>query len=75
VCSSDLQHQQTAYTKFPRGAGGLATTEALAGRVIALPMHPYLDTETQDRIIAAVASFHNAAAQACDAVASEPTTA
>lgn len=68
-------HQQTAYTAFPRGAGGLATTEALADRVIALPMHPYLDTETQDRIIAAVVAFHNAPARASDPVAGEPTTA
>jgi dTDP-4-amino-4,6-dideoxygalactose transaminase len=34
--------------------GGLAVSERLAGEVISLPMHPYLDAPTQDRIIEAV---------------------
>jgi len=37
-------------------------------------MHPYLDTETQDQIIAAVAAFHNAPARAPASVTGEPTT-
>jgi dTDP-4-amino-4,6-dideoxygalactose transaminase len=50
-------HLQTAYSRYPRGAGGLPVTERLAKRVLSLPMHPYLDEATQDRIIAAVARF------------------
>jgi UDP-2-acetamido-2-deoxy-ribo-hexuluronate aminotransferase len=50
-------HLQDAYSRFPRGAGGLPVTEDKAGRVISLPMHPYLEPETQDRIISAVREF------------------
>ena len=51
-------HVQEPYAHFPQGVGGLPVTEALAGRVLALPMHPYMDVETQDRIIAAVTGFN-----------------
>ena len=34
--------------------GGLAVTDRLAGEVISLPMHAYLDESTQDRVIGAV---------------------
>jgi dTDP-4-amino-4,6-dideoxygalactose transaminase len=51
-------HQQEPYAHFPRGAGGLPVTEALAGTVLALPMHSYLDEATQDRIIAAVRGYN-----------------
>ncbi|MGN6463030.1 MAG: DegT/DnrJ/EryC1/StrS family aminotransferase [Pseudolabrys sp.] len=47
-------HQQTAYKHYPVGPGGLPVSDDLAGKVLSLPMHPYLDTATQDRIIAAV---------------------
>ncbi len=50
-------HLQPAYERYPRGAGGLPVTEQLKDRVISLPMHADLDETTQDRIIAAVASF------------------
>ena len=50
-------HLQTAYRDFPVGPQGLANTEAAMGRVISLPMHPYLDDATQDRIIEAVRGF------------------
>ena len=50
-------HLQPAYAKFPHGAGGLPVTERLKDRVLSLPMHADLDAATQDRIIAAVASF------------------
>jgi dTDP-4-amino-4,6-dideoxygalactose transaminase len=49
-------HRQTAYRHFPIAAGGLAVSDRLAGEVISLPMHPYLDESTQNRIIAAVRS-------------------
>jgi dTDP-4-amino-4,6-dideoxygalactose transaminase len=47
-------HRQSAYRRLPIADGGLAVSERLAEEVISLPMHPYLDTATQDRIIAAV---------------------
>jgi dTDP-4-amino-4,6-dideoxygalactose transaminase len=47
-------HRQQAYKDFPIADGGLAVSDRLAGEVISLPMHPYLDDATQDRIIAAV---------------------
>jgi len=47
-------HVQPPYAAFPQGPGGLPVTEAKAGRVLSLPMHPYLEPEVQDRIIAVV---------------------
>lgn len=47
-------HRQQAYKHFPVGKGGVAVSERLASEVISLPMHAYLDTATQDRIIEAV---------------------
>ncbi len=46
-------HRQQAYRHYPVGKGGLPVSERLAGEVISLPMHAYLDTATQDRIIEA----------------------
>ncbi len=51
-------HMQTAYKNFPVGAGGLGVCEAKATRVMSLPMHPYLDENTQDEIIQAVRGFN-----------------
>jgi dTDP-4-amino-4,6-dideoxygalactose transaminase len=50
-------HLQPAYDMYPRGPQGLPVTERLMERVLSLPMHSDLDEATQDRIIAAVASF------------------
>ena len=50
-------HLQPAYAHYPRGAGGLPVTERLKDVVVSLPMHSDLDAATQDRVIAAVASF------------------
>jgi dTDP-4-amino-4,6-dideoxygalactose transaminase len=47
-------HRQDAYRHFPADPAGLPVTDMLAGEVISLPMHAYLDDATQDRIIAAV---------------------
>ncbi|GGD14274.1 DegT/DnrJ/EryC1/StrS family aminotransferase [Aureimonas glaciei] len=47
-------HRQTAYRHFPVAGNGLPVSDRLAGEVISLPMHPYLDAATQDRIIGAV---------------------
>lgn len=49
-------HQQTAYKGFPVAGNGVPVSERLAQEVVSLPMHPYLTTEVQDRIIAAVKS-------------------
>src|SRR5215471_17435110 len=48
-------HRQTAYRDFPRAnRNGLPQSERLAKSVLSLPMHPYLDDATQDRIITKV---------------------
>jgi dTDP-4-amino-4,6-dideoxygalactose transaminase len=44
-------HRQQAYKQYPVGKGGVAVSDRLADEVISLPMHAYLDTLTQDRII------------------------
>ena len=44
-------HKQTGYAAFPTSPAGLPNCEWLATRVVSLPMHPYLDAHTQDRII------------------------
>ena len=49
-------HQQTAYSAYPRDPEGCPVAEMLSQRVLSLPMHPYLDEATQDRIIDAVQS-------------------
>jgi dTDP-4-amino-4,6-dideoxygalactose transaminase len=50
-------HKQTAYESFPVGAGGLKVSETICHRVLALPMHPYLDGQTQTKIANAVRDF------------------
>jgi dTDP-4-amino-4,6-dideoxygalactose transaminase len=47
-------HRQQAYKHYPVGEGGMAVSDRLAGEVLSLPMHGYLDPATQDRIIDAV---------------------
>jgi dTDP-4-amino-4,6-dideoxygalactose transaminase len=44
-------HRQTAYREFPTATPSLPVAEGLAGRVLSLPMHPYLDEATQERIV------------------------
>jgi UDP-2-acetamido-2-deoxy-ribo-hexuluronate aminotransferase len=44
-------HRQQAYKHYSVGEGGVAVSDRLAGEVISLPMHAYLDAPTQDRII------------------------
>jgi dTDP-4-amino-4,6-dideoxygalactose transaminase len=50
-------HTQEVYGVYPR-PGGLPVSEAKAKTVLSLPMHPYLDVETQGKIIDAVRSFN-----------------
>ena len=47
-------HHQTAYRHFPVEGNGLGNTEDCIDKVISLPMHAYLDEETQDQIISAI---------------------
>jgi UDP-2-acetamido-2-deoxy-ribo-hexuluronate aminotransferase len=42
---------QTAYAGGPAAPGGVPLAEALAGTVLSLPMHPYLEPDEQDWII------------------------
>ena len=50
-------HLQAPYADYPRAPGGLPVSEAAAERVLALPMHPYLDAKVQERIMDAVRRF------------------
>ncbi len=47
-------HRQPAYRHFPLAEGGVPVSEALAEEVLSLPMHAYLDSPIQDRIIDSV---------------------
>jgi len=47
-------HRQEPYKRYPVAGNGLPVTDKLAAEVISLPMHPYLDEPTQDRVISAV---------------------
>lgn len=45
---------QPAYAHYPRAGNGTPVSQALAHDVLSLPMHPYLDAATQDRILTAL---------------------
>jgi dTDP-4-amino-4,6-dideoxygalactose transaminase len=47
-------NQQTAYRRYPVAGNGLPASERAASEVLSLPMHPYLDVETQDHIVASL---------------------
>jgi len=44
-------HRQTAYRHYPRARAGLPVSERLAGQVLSLPMHPYLEADVQGFIV------------------------
>ena len=44
-------HRQPAYQGLCRISGTLANSERVAARVFSLPMHPYIDGDTQARIV------------------------
>jgi dTDP-4-amino-4,6-dideoxygalactose transaminase len=44
-------HMQSAYRHFPRDPKGLPQSERMADEVFSLPMHPYLSSEDQGRVI------------------------
>jgi dTDP-4-amino-4,6-dideoxygalactose transaminase len=50
-------HKQGVYSVYPVAPDGLPVTEAKAGQVISLPMHPYLTEDDQDQVIAAIRAF------------------
>lgn len=50
-------HKQTAYETYPIGAGGMQVSETICHRVLALPMHPYLDEGAQTKIAGAIRDF------------------
>jgi UDP-2-acetamido-2-deoxy-ribo-hexuluronate aminotransferase len=53
-------HRQAAYRHYPVAGNGLPVTDRVAGEVLSLPMHAYLDAPTQDRIVAALrAALHS----------------
>jgi dTDP-4-amino-4,6-dideoxygalactose transaminase len=50
-------HRQTAYRDFPVAEGGCPIAERLAAEVLSLPMHPYLDVPTQEKVAAAAGAY------------------
>ena len=44
-------HLQAAYSQFPSSPNGLPVSEELSNTVFSIPMHPYLDSVSQERII------------------------
>jgi dTDP-4-amino-4,6-dideoxygalactose transaminase len=52
-------HQQQAYSGYPVANGGLPISERLAGEVLSLPMHPYLEDPVQQRIVDGVRNVVN----------------
>jgi dTDP-4-amino-4,6-dideoxygalactose transaminase len=53
-------HLQTAYRKYGDGPGSLPVSEQLSKSILNLPIHPYLDRPTSDRIIDCIKNFFNA---------------
>ena len=47
-------HEQPAYSHCPVGITGVQVAASLAREVLSLPMHPYLNDATVDRIVGAV---------------------
>ena len=49
-------HFQPAYQSYGQGPGSLPVSEKICNEIIALPMHPYLDEPTIERIASALAA-------------------
>jgi len=47
-------HLQPAFAELGQGTGSFPVAEHVAGRVVSLPMHPYMQDPEQDRILEAV---------------------
>jgi dTDP-4-amino-4,6-dideoxygalactose transaminase len=52
-------HQQTAYRHYPVAPDRLPVSDRMAKTVLSVPMHPYLDSETQERVSEAVRAAIN----------------
>ena len=50
-------HRQSAYGHGLVPEEGLPVTDRASGRILSLPMHPYLDDAAQDRIVGAIRRF------------------
>ena len=50
-------HRQSAYGHGLMSEAGLPATNQVAGRILSLPMHPYLQETVQDRIVEAIRGF------------------
>jgi len=50
-------HRQEVYSKYPVVGGSLPNTKTVMHQVLSLPMHPYLDEEMQDKIVAEVYEY------------------
>ena len=48
---------QIGYDSYPTSSKGLTVSERLAKRVLSLPMHPYLNTKSQQNIIDSILSL------------------
>ncbi len=51
-------HLQSAYSSFPRYPEDLKVSEYLSGSVLSLPMHPYLSSDDQERIIGLINEYN-----------------
>ncbi|WP_417434934.1 DegT/DnrJ/EryC1/StrS family aminotransferase [Hoeflea sp.] len=49
-------HRQDAYSQYGIAGGSLPVTDMLSQCVLSLPMHPYLDEDTQDRVVSSLIS-------------------
>lgn len=47
-------HLQPAYTRFGEGPGSFPVSERICGQILALPLHPYLEEATVDRICSTI---------------------
>ena len=52
-------HEQPPYRNYPVAGGALKVTADLCKRVLALPMHPYLDSTAQNQVATALADALN----------------
>ena len=52
-------HEQPPYRNYPVAGGELKVTADLCKRVLALPMHPYLDSAAQNQVATALADALN----------------
>lgn len=50
-------HRQPAYEHYPAAPEGLAVSDRLPGTILCLPMHAYLESDDQDRIIDTIRTF------------------